>query len=388
MTPLLWAKRIQELPPYLFAEIDRIKAELREKGMDIIDLSIGDPDIPTPKIIVEKLREEAGNSSHHQYPSYWGSRRFRKAAARWYEERFGVSVDPNTEVLALIGSKEGIAHAPLAFVNPDDVVLVPNIAYPVYANATSFAGGNTYFFPLDPEQGFTPRLNQIPNNISHKAKLLFLNYPNNPTSAVMALDAFSEVSSWAKEQNILVCHDAAYTEVKFGDFDPPSFLQTKNGKKVCLEFHSLSKTFNMTGWRVAFAVGNKDAISGLAKIKTNVDSGVFTAIQEAGIIALENWKTLRDQNNQIYEKRKQVVTEELQKLSISFQSTQATFYIWCKVPTKETSTDFCARVLKEAGVSFTPGIGFGPGGEGYFRISLTAPEERLQEAISRIKAKL
>ncbi len=384
MSSTLWADRIRKLPPYLFAEIDRIKQELRNGGMDIIDLSIGDPDLPTPKIIIEKLCEEAQKSANHRYPSYQGSARFRKAVSLWYEDRFGVSLDPEKEVLALIGSKEGIAHTPLALMNPGEATLVPDPGYPVYQTATEFAGGIAIAMPLKEENQFRPQLQVVSSATAGKAKLMFLNYPNNPTAAVADLGWFEELNSWAKKHGIFICHDNAYSEVAMGGYEPASYLQTKEGKELGIEFHSLSKTFNMTGWRVGFAVGRKDAIAALGKIKTNVDSGVFTAIQEAGITALENWKELRDANNRIYEHRRDIVAEGLKRLNVKFILPRATFYVWCHVPTKESSAEFCARILKKTGISLTPGIGFGEQGESYFRISLTATEVRLQEALARI----
>lgn len=384
----MWAERIQNLPPYLFAEIDRIKGDLRKKGVDIIDLSIGDPDLPTPSIIVEALREHAKKAENHRYPSYMGSERFRRAISRWYEDRFGVSLDPMSEVVVLIGSKEGIGHLPLAFVNAGDVALVPDPGYPVYATATTFAGGTPVTVPLRKEGEYRAKLSDISEDAAKKAKLFFLNYPNNPTSAVVDISYFEEVASFCRTHDILLCHDAAYTEVSMGGHEPPSFLQAKGSKEIGIEFHSLSKTFNMTGWRVAFAVGNRDAISALGKIKTNVDSGVFGAIQEAGIVALEHWKNLREANNAVYEHRRDIMAEGLRKLGINFQLPKSTFYLWCKVPGGESSAVFCERMLQQVGICFTPGSGFGKEGEGYFRIALTASEVRLQEALGRLQKKL
>ncbi|MFH1017595.1 MAG: LL-diaminopimelate aminotransferase [Pseudomonadota bacterium] len=379
------ADRIRDLPPYLFAEIDRIKRELRQKGVDVIDLSIGDPDLPTPPIIIAKLAAAAASPEFHRYPAYNGSLRFRKAVALWYEDRFGVRLDPDTQVLALIGSKEGIAHIPLAFVNPGDTALVPDPGYPVYTTAVAFAGGTAVRMPLKAENGYLPVLRDIPQNVADKARLMFLNYPNNPTAAIANEDFFKEVVAFARKHEILVCHDAAYTEVILGGVESPSFLATPGALDVGIEFHSLSKTFNMTGWRVGFAVGNREAIAALGHVKTNIDSGVFGAIQEAAITALENWKTLRDHNSKIYEHRRDLVTETLRGLKIQFFVPHSTFYVWCTVSTKEKSADFCARILKETGVTLTPGSGFGSGGEGYFRISLTASEIRLQEALTRVE---
>ncbi|MFH1262376.1 MAG: LL-diaminopimelate aminotransferase [Pseudomonadota bacterium] len=380
------AERIRNLPPYLFAEIDRIKGELRREGVDLIDLSIGDPDLPTPARIIDRLAEAARTASNHRYPSYNGSERFREAVATWYRDRFGVVLDPATEVLALIGSKEGLAHAPLAFLDPGAVALIPSIAYPVYATATAFAGGESVILPVNEGNGYRPDLKSISEEARRKARVLFLNYPNNPTSAVADPDYFVEVAAFAERTGILVLHDAAYSEVCFDGYEPPSFLQAAGGKEVGVEFHSLSKTFNMTGWRVGFAVGNRDAIAALAKVKTNIDSGVFTAIQEASIVALQNWKSLRDANNEIYVRRRKKGTEALRNMGVDYYSSSATFYLWCKVPTKERSAEFCARVLRKSGLVLTPGNGFGEAGEGHFRISLTASEERLEEGLKRFSA--
>ncbi len=384
----LWSERISSLPPYLFAEIDRIRGALEQEGVDVIDLSIGDPDLPTPSLIVDQMRKEIEDPRHHQYPSYVGSLRFRRAVALWIQDRFGVKLDAETEVIALIGSKEGIAHAPLAFLNPGEVGLVPNPGYPVYGTSVSFAGGKAVEVKLDASKGYLPDFSSLSSNDKEKAKLLFLNYPNNPTGATLDGSDFDKILEWAETHQVLVCHDAAYTEVTFGGYEPKSILQSPKGMANAIEFHSLSKTFNMTGWRIGFAVGNRDAIAGLGKIKTNVDSGVFGAIQEAGITALENWKQLRDQNNRIYEHRRDMLCEGLKQLGIEFFVPRASFYVWCRVPTEETSAQFCSRVLKEAGIALTPGNGFGDHGEGYFRISLTASEVRIQEALSRLQGRI
>ncbi|MGH7901333.1 MAG: aminotransferase class I/II-fold pyridoxal phosphate-dependent enzyme, partial [Thermodesulfobacteriota bacterium] len=286
---LKWAKRIEELPPYLFAEIDAKINEMISRGVDVIDLGIGDPDIPTPSNIINALKVAAEVSKNHRYPSYIGMFEFREAVSNWYRERFGVNVDPQSEVVTLIGSKEGIAHTPLAFVDPGDIVLVPDPGYPVYSVATTFAGGLPYSMPLLKMNNFLPDLESIPEYVCRRAKLMFLNYPNNPTSSVTDIDFFKSVVEFAYKNDIIVCHDAAYTEVAYDGLNPPSFLQVDGAADIGIEFHSLSKTFNMTGWRIGFAVGNKKAISGLGKIKTNIDSGVFQAIQCAGIEALRHY---------------------------------------------------------------------------------------------------
>jgi LL-diaminopimelate aminotransferase len=380
-----WAKRIEDLPPYLFAEIDAKKQEMKGKGVDIIDLGIGDPDIPTPQNIIDALKKAAQDPSNHRYPSYEGMLSFREAAANWYKERFGVKLDPKTEVVTLIGSKEGIAHTPLAFVDPGDVVLIPDPGYPVYSVATSFAGGVPYEMPLLEENHFLPDLDTIPEDIRKRAKVMFINYPNNPTSAVTDKGFFKEVVDFASKYNILVCHDAAYTEVAFDGFSPPSFLEVDGTGGVGIEFHSLSKTFNMTGWRLGFAAGNKRAISGLGKVKTNIDSGVFQAVQCAGIEGLKNYSLGMADRMKIYEERRNLFCKGLDEIGIKYNTPKATFYVWFEVPEGYSSKDFTSKLLTEAGIVVTPGNGFGKYGEGYIRVSITIGTERLAEAVKRLK---
>ncbi|HEX9830140.1 MAG TPA: LL-diaminopimelate aminotransferase [Thermodesulfobacteriota bacterium] len=380
-----WARRIEDLPPYLFAEIDAKKQKMKGKGVDIIDLGIGDPDIPTPQNIIDALKKAAQDPSNHRYPSYEGMLSFREAAANWYKERFGVKLDPKTEVVTLIGSKEGIAHTPLAFVDPGDVVLIPDPGYPVYSVATSFAGGVPYEMPLLEENHFLPDLDTIPEDIRKRAKVMFINYPNNPTSAVTDKGFFKEVVDFASKYNILVCHDAAYTEVAFDGFSPPSFLEVDGTGGVGIEFHSLSKTFNMTGWRLGFAAGNKRAISGLGKVKTNIDSGVFQAVQCAGIEGLKNYSLGMADRMKIYEERRNLFCKGLDEIGIKYNTPKATFYVWFEVPEGYSSKDFTSKLLTEAGIVVTPGNGFGKYGEGYIRVSITIGTERLAEAVKRLK---
>jgi len=379
------ADRVKNLPPYLFAAIDRMKTEALHKGVDLIDLSIGDPDIPTPKRIVKKMQESVTKVENHRYPSYEGMFSFRKAVAEWYEERFGVSLNPETEVLSLIGSKEGIGHIPLAFINPGDVCLVPSPGYPVYAIGTLFAGGMSYKMPLLKENGFLPDLQEIPRKILKSAKIMFINYPNNPTSAVANREFFQMVVDIARDNNIIVCHDAAYSEIYFGKRMPMSFLQIRGAKDVGIEFHSLSKTYNMTGWRIGFAVGNAEVLSGLGKIKTNLDSGVFQAIQEAGIEALKTEKRELDILRRVYKERMEVLYKGLREAGLEVQRPEATFYLWMRVPDGFDSSGFVSHLLKKAGVLATPGNGFGKEGEGYIRFALTVSVERIEEAVERIK---
>ncbi|MBN2333085.1 MAG: LL-diaminopimelate aminotransferase [Deltaproteobacteria bacterium] len=379
-----YAERINQLPPYLFAAIDKKKAEVRAKGVDIIDLGVGDPDLPTPGHIVSAMQQAVLRKEHHRYPSYAGMPAFREAAAQWCRRRFNIALDPASEVLSLIGSKEGIAHMPLAYVNPGDYVLVPDPGYPVYAVATAFAGGIPYAMPLLEENNFLPDLQRIPAEVAEKAKLLFINYPNNPTGAIAGREFFEEVIAFARQYNIIVCHDAAYTEVAYDGYRPLSFLQIPGAMEVGIEFHSLSKTYNMTGWRIGFAAGNARAINGLGKVKTNIDSGAFQAVQEAAIIALSADQQCVAELSSLYRQRRDFMVDSLRKAGFTVASPKATFYLWIKNPSGMDSASVATMLLEQTGVVVTPGSGFGASGEGFFRISLTVPEERLQEAGDRI----
>ena len=379
------AERLKQLPPYLFKEIDRKKAEVKARGVDIIDLGVGDPDLPTPEHIIGEMKRAVDDPANHQYPSYSGMGDFKEAVAGWYGKRFNVDLDPELEVVSLIGSKEGIAHLPLAFINPGDVSLVPSPGYPVYNIATLFAGGESYFMPLLAENHFLPDLDAIPADVVDRAKLMFINYPNNPTSAVADLDFFRAVVSFADQHNILVCHDAAYTEMAFDGYAPPSFLEVDGAKEVGMEFHSLSKTYNMTGWRIGFAVGNPEGVAGLGAIKSNVDSGVFQAVQRAGIEAISGDQTCVVEMNRIYSGRRNLMVQGLREAGFELDPPKATFYLWIRVPHGYTSATLATRLLEEAGLVVTPGNGFGDPGEGYFRIALTQNRKRLGEAIQRLK---
>ena len=380
-----WASRIAGLPPYLFAEIDAKKNELIKKGVEVIDLGVGDPDIPTPDFIIEALKVGAEDPENHRYPSYQGMRSFRVAVADWYKERFNVDLDPDTEVIALIGSKEGIAHAPLAFIDPGDVGLFADPGYPVYPTSISFAGGEAYAVPILKENDFLPDLNAIPEDIRKRAQLIFLNYPNNPTTAVAEEGFFKDVVDFASKNNILICHDAAYTEIAYDGYSPLSFLQADGAKDVGIEFHSLSKTFNMTGWRIAFAVGNKKAIAGIGKIKTNIDSGAFQAVQYAGIVALQNYKSGLQDRIQIFQERRDIFCKGLDEAGLKYHFPKATFYVWFEVPEGLTSKEFSSKLLSESGIVVTPGNGFGEYGEGYARVSTTFSTERIIQAVERLK---
>lgn len=379
------AKRINDLPPYLFAEIDRRKREALARGADLIDLGIGDPDIPTPSPVVEKLREAVLNPVHHRYPNSSGMPEFRAAVADWYFRRFGVKLDPATEVVSLIGSKEGIGNMAVAFVDPGDVVLVASPCYPVYHIGTAFNGGKNYFLPLTKENHFLPDLDAIPADVAARAKLLWINYPNNPTAAVAERDFFQRVVDFARRHNVIVCHDAAYTEMGYDGYRPMSFLELEGAKEVGIEFHSLSKTFSMTGWRIGMAVGNAELVGGLAQAKSNLDSGVFQAVQEAAIEALRLGDSIVEPSRRIYQERRDILVDALRGVGLECEKPRATFYVWVAVPKGFSSAAFTAKLLDEAGVVTTPGNGFGAAGEGYVRFTLCVDKERLKEVAERIR---
>ncbi len=385
MMPIEKAERLKKLPPYLFKEIDRQKEAVRSRGVDIIDLGVGDPDLATPPHIIEALKEAAMDPSNHRYPSYSGMERFNRSVAAWYHRRFGVRLDPSTEVVTLIGSKEGLAHLPLAFINAGDTALVPSPAYPVYDIAVQFAGGRSVIMDLRKENGFLPDLGAIPDETARQAKLLFINYPNNPTSATASLDFFNEVAAFARRHELIVCHDAAYTELSFDGYRPPSFMQAEGAAEVGIEFHSLSKTYNMTGWRIGFAVGRGEIVQALGQIKSNIDSGAFQAIQLAGITALEGDQSCVRQAVDIYRRRRDVLVDGLAKLGLRVTRPKATFYLWIETPAGYSSAQFTTHLLTKAGIVVTPGNGFGAPGEGYIRMALTVGEERLREVLDRMR---
>jgi LL-diaminopimelate aminotransferase len=378
----MYAARMSNLPPYLFARIDEMKAEQQKKGVDIIDLGVGDPDLPTPEHIVASLCEAAKNPDNHHYPSYVGMPAYRSAVANWYRNRFGVKLDAGKEVVALMGSKDGIAHIAEAFVNPGDYVLSPSPGYPVYRTGTLFAEGNVHEMPLLRENHFIPVLDNIPKDILKKAKLMFINYPNNPTAAVAPEGFYREVVDFANENNIIVVSDNAYSEISFDGYKAPSFLETKGAMDVGIEMHSLSKTYNMTGWRIGMAVGNAGILSGLGRVKTNVDSGVFNAVQHAAITALSGPQDCVRDACTIYQERRDVLVTGLRDLGFDVLTPKATFYIW--VPVKDCMA-FAAKLLNEAGIVATPGIGFGSSGEGYVRFAITRPVARIREALDRMR---
>lgn len=375
---------MQSLPPYLFARIEEKIAEAKEKGIDIINLGIGDPDQPTPSHIIDRMAKSIYDAPNHQYPSSGGLLEYRQAVADWYRRRFNVELNPRSEIVSLLGSKEGIAHISFAYLDKGDISLVPDPGYPVYNIGTLLAGGQSYFMPLTKGKAYLPDIEDIPSDVAKKAKLMFVNYPNNPTGAVADLSFYQKVVEFAKNYDILVCHDAAYSEMAFDGVKPPSFLQAKGAKDVGIEFHSLSKTYNMTGWRIGWAAGCREAVEVLGRFKSNVDSGVFQAIQYAGIEALNGPQKCVDQMNKIYEERRDIAVEGLKKMGWDVDKPKASFYIWAAVPKNYNSASFAEFVLENAGVIITPGNGYGEYGEGYFRIALTVEKDRMQEAFERM----
>jgi len=378
------ARRMQQIPPYLFADIDKKRAALRARGVDVINISIGDPDLPTPDHIVEALTRAARDPRTHVYPPYEGTREFREAVAGWYARRFGVSLDPTGEVLALIGSKEGLAHVPWVFVDPGDVALVSDPGYPVYAVATRMADGDVYPVAMTRAQGWVPDLEAIPDDVLRRARVFFLNYPNNPTGAVADLALFNRAVELARRWNILLVHDNTYSEIAYDGYRPPSLLQAPGAKDVAVEFHSLSKTFCMTGWRMGFVVGNREAVQALAALKTNIDSGQWVAIQDAAVAGLTGPEAPIRERVAIWQRRRDVVVRGLRDTGLDVPLPRATFYLWVPVPAGHTSVSFTTDLLEHTGVIVTPGTGYGAHGEGYVRISLTAPDARVEEAVRRV----
>lgn len=377
----MYADRMGHLPPYLFARIDAMKAEKIQKGVDVIDLGVGDPDLPTPSHIVDRLCAAARDPANHHYPSYAGMAEYRSAVSGWYRSRFGVTLDPDQEVLALMGSKDGIAHIPEAFVNPGNYVLVPSPGYPVYRTSTLFSEGKVYEMSLEPGNEFIPRLDEVPEKVADAARLMFLNYPNNPTSAITVPGFFEEAVDFARDYDLVIVHDNAYSEIAYDGYQAPSFLATDGAMEVAIEVHSLSKTYNMTGWRIGMACGNADIIAGLSRVKTNVDSGVFNAVQQAAVTALTGPQDCVREACTVYEHRRDVLVNGLRDLGFAVESPKATFYVWMPVG---DSISFATRMLDEAGIVVTPGVGFGRAGEGYVRFALTRTAERIAEAIERM----
>ena len=379
------SRKLASLPPYLFVEIDKAKRKARAEGRDIIDLGIGDPDQPTPKYIIESLREAAQNPANHRYALDQGMLVLRQEIAHWYKQRFGVVLDPEKEILPLIGSKEGIAHFPLAFINEGDYALVPDPCYPPYKGGVILAGGRPHLMPLKEGNEFLPDLKSVPLGVRKKAKIIYINYPNNPTSAIAGEAFYKNLVSFANRNKLIVASDLAYSELSYDDYRPTSFLQTKSAKEVGIEFHSLSKTCNMTGWRVGWACGNADLIAGLAKVKANVDSGIFSAIQLAAVTALKHSDEHAQQMCRLYQERRDTLYSGLRLLGWNQEMPKATFYAWLKIPYKMSSIRFASLLLQKADIIVTPGVGFGKSGEGYIRMALTVPKDRIVEAISRLK---
>jgi len=380
--------RLKRLPPYLFVEIDKAKKTARDEGRDIIDLGIGDPDIPTPRFIVDALNSAARDPSTHRYSLDQGIPEFRLAAAKWLKKRFGIIMDSEKEIYPLIGSKEGIAHIPLAFINPGDAVLVPDPCYPPYRSGTIFAGGEVIHMPLLEKNKFLPDLKSINHHQLHKVKMMFINYPNNPTSAVCDNRFLQETVEFASKRNIIVCCDAAYSEMTFDGYKAQSIFEIDGAKDVAVEFHSLSKTFNMTGWRIGFVCGNAQIIEGLTKVKSNIDSGVFCAIQRAGAAALDNYDRHIKGAIKIYEERRNILVDGLNSIGLKVERPKATFYVWTKVPPRYTSATFATALLDSCDITATSGNGFGEHGEGYVRFALTVDKKRIKEAVERIKKRL
>ena len=379
------ARRVEQLPPYLFARISELIAERQAAGVDVVSLGIGDPDLPTPDHVLAALREAAADPANHRYPETEGLPAFREAVARWYERRHGVALDPGTEVVSLIGSKEGIGHLPLCLIDPGDLAIGAQPGYPVYEVATMFAGGETLALPLREEDGWLPRLEDVPPEAAARARLLWLNYPHNPTGATADPAFFARAVDWARRHGVAIAHDLAYADVCFGGYEAPSILEVEGAREVAIEFNSLSKTFNMTGWRVAMAVGNAELVGALRRVKSNLDSGVPQAVQRMAIAALDGPRDAVERHNAVYEARRDRVVAVLRELGLRVEPPRASLYVWARLPDGErSSADYAGRLVEATGVVVTPGVSYGAAGEGYVRISLTLADDRLEEALSRL----
>ena len=381
------SKTLSQIPPYLFAELDKKIDAAKAQGRDVINLGIGDPDLPTPAPIVKAMVEAVNDPNTHNYPPYRGTPAFRQTVAQWMTDRFNVSVNPDTETMALLGSKEGIAHLIKAYVDPGDVVLCPSPGYPVYYNYTVLCGGTPFILPLTAENQFLPDLDSIPADICQKAKILFLNYPNNPTGAIVTEAYMAKAVEFCRKNNILLCHDNAYSEMTFDGYKAPSFLSIPGAKDVCIEMFSFSKMFNMTGWRVGFAVGQKAAIDALGVIKSNGDSGVFKAVEHAATVGLQQSEALLEGLNAIYARRRDIFVDGINSLGWNFKPNSATFYLWIPVPAGYDDVDFVGMLLDECDIVVPPGKGYGAAGAGFFRVALTQPEDRIKLALERMRAK-
>lgn len=379
------AQRIAKLPPYLFAEIDRKVAEAKANGVDIISFGVGDPDLPTPDHIVDALIEAAHDPSTHRYPSYTGMPAFRSAISEWHAHRFGVELDPDSEVQPLVGAKEGIFHLPVAFVDPGDIALVPDPGYPVYETGTLLTGGEPWLMPLRPESGFLPDFEEIPGDILRRAKVMWLNYPNNPTSGCVDVGFFQRAVDFCRDHDLLLAHDAAYTEVTYDGYVAPSVLEAEGAMDCAVEFHSLSKTYNMTGWRIGWVAGAPYAIEALKRLKTNIDSGIFDAVQRAGIAALTGSQESTRAAVERYRHRRDLLCDGLKSMGLVVEPPRGSIYVWTPVPERHTSESFTTYLLQGAGVVVAPGTGYGPSGEGYVRFSLTLDDARLEEGVDRLR---
>jgi LL-diaminopimelate aminotransferase len=378
------SKRVEHLPPYLFVEISKKIAEKRAKGEDVISFGIGDPDIATPPSVIERLCQTAHDPANHRYPETEGLPALRQAIAEWYKKRFDVPLDADLEVLPLIGSKEGIAHVALCFIDYQDFALIPDPAYPVYSISTALAGGRPYYMPLTEQNDFLPDLKRIPGDVLKRAKLMWINYPNNPTGAIADIDFFNRVVEFARQHDLAVCHDGPYSEVAFDGYRPVSFMQAEGAKEIGVEFHSLSKSYNMTGWRIGMVVGNAKMIDALKRVKSNLDSGIPQAIQYAAIEALTGPQDCIEEHNTIYQRRRDLIVDMLNSIGLRAKPQKAGLYIWAKVPEGYTSAEFATDLLEKVGVVVTPGTGYGKNGEGYVRLSVTIPDARLVKGLSRL----
>ena len=379
------AKRIEKLPPYLFAEIDRKVDEARARGADIISFGVGDPDMPTPPHIVDALREAATDASTHDYPSYTGMPEFRRSIAQWYRTRFGVELDPDEQIQPLVGSKEGIFHLPVAFIDPDDVALIPDPGYPVYEVGTILAHGRPHLMPLTIDNDFMPDLDAISHRVLERATVMWLNYPSNPTAATVDLEFFQRAVDFCREHDLLLAHDAAYTEITFDGYVAPSALQARGALDCVIEFHSLSKTYNMTGWRIGWVAGAPPAIEALKRLKTNIDSGIFDAVQRAGIAALEGPQDGVRANVERYRNRRDLLCDGLKSMGIVVEPPKGSIYLWVPVPDGYTSESFTTHLLDQADIVVAPGTGYGPSGEGFVRFSLTVGDDKVEEGVERLR---
>ncbi|MGE0135546.1 MAG: LL-diaminopimelate aminotransferase [Dehalococcoidia bacterium] len=381
------ARRVEQLPPYLFARISELIAAKRAAGVDVISFGIGDPDLPTPDYILDSLKRAADVPVNHRYPETEGLPEFRQAVARWYERRHGVQLDPEREVVSLIGSKEGIGHLPLCLVDPGDVVLITDPGYPVYEIGTMFCGGESVKVPLREEDGWLPRFEDIPADIAGRAKIIWLNYPNNPTGAVADLAFYEQAVAWAKAHDVVIAHDLAYSEVTYDGYVAPSILEVDGARDVAIEFNSLSKSFNMTGWRIGMAVGNATLVDALRRVKSNLDSGVPQAVQQMAITALDGPPDAITSHNDTYRRRRDRAVEVLRQLGLRVDPPKASLYVWARLPEGErSSADYAGRLIDATGVVVTPGVSYGAAGEGYIRLSLTLPDDRVEEGLRRLSA--